>query len=286
MSAASSSSPATPGSVDDDIDQFMALLRAVRDRLDQPELLSWKTIYEDDTLQSSHFSERLSSCLSTAKVRKLVRYAAPRLIIGEHDDVVVTILWEGASSAVLSAQVGVKAQEAQKARMDLLKANQETKVAVRKAAVERAKQFQRRAGSNGQSLLQHTSGEPEIIEEVEEIEEIEEVEEYDDELAGVAPPPPLSTSPHHDDDVPPPPQLDDPVAPPPPPPPLGDDDEWDAPPPPPPEDDAPPPPPGDDDDGWDAPPPPPPLVNDAEGSPPAPEEDDWDVPPPPPPPED
>ncbi|CUG91009.1 Hypothetical protein, putative [Bodo saltans] len=269
----------TATSVDDDIDEFMGLLRAVRDRLDRPELLTWKRIYEDEGLLSTHFSERLSSCLSTAKVRKLVRYAAPRLIIGEHDDVVVTILWEGASSAVLSSQIGVKAQETQRARMELLKANQETKVAVRKAAVERAKQFQRQNGSGSGGTLQSrvttttigASGE-EIIEEVEEVEEIEEIEEEEDGDNVPPPPPPLTQ--------PPPPPAEDVV---PPPPPL-EDDGWDAPPPPPlDDDDVPPPPLPDDEDGWDVPPPPP--LDDSAGvppPPPPPPEDDWDVPPPPP----
>jgi hypothetical protein len=259
---APSSSSAAVTNVDDDLDTFMGLLRTLRDRLDRPELLTWKVIYEDSTFQSSSFAERLSSCMSTAKVRKLVRYAVPRLMIGsdEHDDVVVTILWEGASSASLSNQIGVKAQEKHKARLDMLAASRQTKVDVRRAAIERARQFQRNVRQRGAAI----SGEDVITEEVEEV-IVEEVEEEEEEVnatittAGVgaqsnspaeaeeeddwdAPPPPLDTAP---DDVPPPPP--------------DDDDEWDAPPPPPPEseDPPPPPPPPNDDDEWDAPPPPP-----------------------------
>lgn len=236
--------------VQQDVDTLIALIKQLRDSLPSHDKLTWKAVCDDHRFQAA-FAERLSSCFSAAKARKLIRFAAPRLIIGEHDDVVITLLYEG-NVADMGPVVGAQAQERQKNALQMHEAAHRSQVDRRKAAVERAKQMRR----DGSIITGVTSSGEVVVEEI--VEEVEEVEEIDEDVStgaaetSGAPPAvsalevvtaPPEAQPDDDWDVPPPPDADDWDVPPPPP----EGDDWDVPP---------PPPPGDDED-WDIPPPPP-----------------------------
>lgn len=244
-------------SVESDLLLFLRLLIELRERtLKGHDGLTWKTIYSDAAFQEK-FPERCSSCLTVLKARKLVRFAAPRLLMGDHDDIVVTVLWNPTEGGLVEPLTGSKAQERHSSRLTELETSRKSEVERRREAVSRAKEIR----STGLSAPSRSS---EIIEVVEEIIEEEIVEDDAEPI-----PEPMAPSTTRSD------MPKDEVwdAPPPPPPPVDQDDEdWDAPP---------PPPPPLDDDGWDAPPPPPPPLadDDVDG------EDDsgWDAPPPPPP---